>query len=222
MQGAWFLLLMPGVLGFAAIAVAGDWHQNFCRQAQQVIAGTELVAELHLHEDMGSFVKSRVGDMPLTVHAFFSNPAPGSELPRTLSCKMRTAGRINATLATPGKPTPTTGETDCAFVHRRMVERVAADIAPSARKIDPASILYAEDDTTWTGPGWLEPWPWHAAGFNNTGNLTLRARALYAPDAWWLPMPDAFKGNYYCHLVAPGYLEALIRGDLTVSAPQPQ
>ena len=26
-------------------------------------------------------------------------------------------------------------------------------------------------------------------------------------------MPDRFKGTYYCHLIAPAYLEAILRGD---------
>jgi hypothetical protein len=27
-------------------------------------------------------------------------------------------------------------------------------------------------------------------------------------------MPERFLGNYYCHLIAPDYLRALVRGDL--------
>ena len=213
-----FFLAFPGLLAGGDAVARDNWHERFCIEAQQIMAGTSLIAALEIHDDMDSFVKSGATDTPFTVHAFLSNPEADSGMARTLSCKMRMAERINAVQGRVDRPAPASGDTDCTFVHRRMVERVAADIGSGGLKVDPKSIIYQEDHRTYIGPHWLDPWPFNAAELDPEGRLTLQGRALYAPHAWWIPMPDRFKGNYYCHLVAPDYLEALLRGQ---TAPQP-
>ena len=34
----------------------------------------------------------------------------------------------------------------------------------------------------------------------------------------WIPLPERFQGNYYCHLVAPAYLESIIRGESRIQS----
>ena len=186
------------------------WQDTFCIEAQQVLAGTGLVAELKVHEEWETFVESKASDAPLTVHQYLSNPSPEGIL-RTLSCKMRTAERINATETMVAGVPAAAGDTDCAAVHRHMLQKARAGIAAQPPVVERADIIIDEDDTTYIGPRWIKPWPFDAVSVEGN-ELHLRARALYAPHAWWIPMPDRFKGNYYCHLVAPEYLEAILSG----------
>lgn len=189
------------------------WQDSYCVEAQQVLAGTELVAELEVHENWDTFVESKASDSPLTVHEYLSNPS-AEGIPRTLSCKMRTAERINATeTVDPAKPAAT-GDTDCVAVHRDMVAKLLVSLAGQRLAVERGDIVFDEDETTYIGPRWLKPWPYDAVTMQGEV-LHLRARALYAPHAWWIPMPERFKGNYYCHLVAPDYLEAILLGKVT-------
>ena len=85
-----------------------------------------------------------------------------------------------------------------------------ADLAIAAEqlRVDP-------EETTFIGPMWLRPWPFQPLRRDEAGLLHLQSRALYVPFTWWIPMPDRFKGTYYCHLIAPDYLEAVLRGEVS-------
>lgn len=196
------------------VVYAGErWQDTFCIDAQQVLAGTELVAQLNVHDNWDTFVESKASDSPLTVHQYLSNPS-AEGMPRTLSCKMRTAERINATETVDSGMPAASGDTDCTAVHREMVNKTLAGLAGHRIAVESDDIVYDEDDTTYIGPRWLKPWPFDAVTARDNA-LHLHARALYAPYVWWIPMPDRFKGNYYCHLVAPDYLEAILIGKVT-------
>lgn len=198
----------------AAQTVADDGTpEPFCGVAQQVLAGTAIVPEVEVQSDYDAFVASKSSDSPFIVQQFLSNPAPeDAGLARTLSCKMRTAERINSVQGTPEAVRPAEGDSDCAEVHRHMLEGVAASIPQGQRALEATSVIIEEEQTTYMGPMWLQPWPFDAVTLDEEGRLRLHARALYVPFAWWIPMPERFQGNYYCHLVAPAYLEALLRG----------
>ncbi len=71
-----------------------------------------------------------------------------------------------------------------------------------------------EEDMKFIGPSWLDPWPFAPVAAGEGGRPQLHTRALYAPYSWWMPMPERFLGNYYCHLAAPSYIESLVRGEL--------
>ncbi len=206
------LAVLAACLLSQAVYAGARWQDTFCIAAQQVLAGTAVVAELEVHEDWDEFVEAKASDRPLTVHQYLGNPS-SQGIPRTLSCKMRTAERINATeTATPDTPAAT-GDADCAAVHRYMLQRSLADLAAQQPAATRPRVVVDEDETTYIGPRWLKPWPYNAASLQGDV-LHLRARALYAPHAWWIPMPERFKGNYYCHLVAPAYLEAILSGEV--------
>ena len=80
--------------------------------------------------------------------------------------------------------------------------------------VDKASITIEPEETAYMGPMWLNPWPYPALTVDESGQWHLHAKSLYVPFSWWIPMPDRFKGQYYCHLIYPPYLEALLRGQL--------
>ena len=216
-----FFAAIAGMV-FLLVAVPGSLaadgpprETNFCARAQQIIAGTELVAQVQKPVDYDAFVQSKASDAPFAVQQFLSNPAASNpQLPRVLSCKMRTAERINALHAENASSPVAAGDTSCTEVHQAMIAQVSAGIPQSERALAPDSLVVEEEDTTYMGPMWLKPWPFEPISSGEGGKLHLHSRALYVPHAWWIPMPERFQGNYYCHLISPQYLEALLRGHI--------
>ena len=186
-------------------------NSNYCAIAQQVIARSAVQPVVQVPGSYDAFVASKASDTPFVVQQYLSNPVPGNDnLQRTLSCKMRTAERINS-IQGEGLAL---GDRDCARVHWNMLLRVAATIPDDELKGTLEDIVIADDLDTYMGPSWLQPWPFDAATRTTDNRPQLRSRALFVGQLWWLPMPKRFKGNHYCHLVAPDYLALLMRGEL--------
>jgi hypothetical protein len=190
---------------------------DFCAWAQEVIASTSLQASVEVHSERESFIESKAFDHPFTVQQFSAVPvSPDSSLNTVTSCKMRTAERINNRHSVTAG-TPVAGpDTSCEEVHRRMLADALAAIPAGEQQVPADRWVVEEEELTFIGPRWLDPWPFVPVVAAEDGRLQLRTRALYVPHAWWIPMPERFLGNYYCHLVSPPYLEALIRGELSV------
>lgn len=186
--------------------------QGVCVRAQGVIAETSVVPAVRLHTDWDEFVESKPSDQPFEVQEFHSSHLPGLGI-TVVSCKMRTAERINASHYDDGSDTPPAGvESSCDQVHRAFLDEIYARVPEGQRVIPREQWLVIEEEMTFMGPNWLEPWPFVPVERQEDGRLALHTRALYAPHAWWIPMPARFLGNYYCHLAAPEFLEALVTG----------
>ena len=216
-----FPTVMASMVSFL-VAISGSFavdgqltEVNFCARAQQVIAGTDLLAQVQNPADYDAFVQSKASDSPFVVQQLLSNPATDDpQLPRVLSCKMRTAERINALQGKNESSPVAAGDTSCAEVHRAMLSQVSAGIPVAEQVLAPGSLVIEEEDTTYMGPMWLKPWPFEPVLRGQDGKIHIHSRALYVPHAWWIPMPERFQGNYYCHLISPQYLEALLRGQI--------
>ncbi len=178
-----------------------------CAQAQQIIADTWLLAAVVVHSDYEAFVESKPGTDPFVIHQFLSNPTGEMGVQKTLSCKMKTAERINNDFAVAGGPEPAQGDLSCAAIHQQWLARLTEPLE---------QIVVDEEELTFIGPMWTKPWPYDPVYRGDDGKLHVRSRALYVPFSWWVPMPDRFKGVYYCHLATPAYLEALSHGQLTI------
>jgi hypothetical protein len=189
---------------------------DFCAGAQQQIARTELVAEVVNHTDYESFVQSKATASPLVVQQYFSNPAPGRDaIARVVSCKMKTAERINNdNMSSNDAPPVAAGDRSCHALHRDMLAHIVARIPAQELSVSPEQLVVDEEQLAFMGPMWLKPWPFEPLVRDESDRLHLQSKALYVPFAWWIPMPDRFKGTYYCHLIAPGFLEAVLRGDV--------
>ena len=98
-----------------------------------------------------------------------------------------------------------------------MLDQVYAGLQPGEISIPQERWQVMEEDMKITGSSWVDPWPFESVRTGEGDRLQLHTRALYAPHAWWIPMPERFLGNYYCHLAAPSYIEALVRGDQTLN-----
>ncbi|MEH6586094.1 MAG: hypothetical protein V7720_06020 [Halioglobus sp.] len=196
---------------------AGEYaadEKDYCSQAQQIIAATDLEPEVVLHDDYEAFVESKPTDQPFVIHRYNSAPvASRPEITTVVSCKLRTSERINTAHDSEGGAVPIAGaETSCDEVHRQVLAQIVAAVPKSARKLDLGDFVVEPEDMKFIGPQWLEPWPFTPATLDENALYHLHTRALYAPHAWWIPMPERFMGNYYCHLASPEYLEALVRG----------
>lgn len=206
---------MRALLALACLLVPlASQSQEICARAQGIIAQTSLAPAVNVHDTWDAFVESKPGDQPFEVEQFFSSHRPGSdEQPTVVSCKMRTAERINTSHYDDGSDTPPAGtESSCDAVHRAFLEEVYRQVPDEQQKIALDRWQVMEEELTYIGPKWLQPWPFVPVVRRDDGRLQLHTRALYVPYAWWIPMPDRFLGNYYCHLVAPDYLRALVTG----------
>jgi len=189
---------------------AGD----YCSQAQKIIAGTELEPEVMRHTNYEAFVASKPTDQPFVIHRYDSAPLHSTMAINTVvSCKLRTAERINAAHDNEAGAVPVAeAEFSCDEVHRLVLAGTVASVPVPERALDTADWIVEPEDMRFIGPRWLEPWPFNPVSRDQGGLYRLHTRALYAPHAWWVPMPERFLGNYYCHLVSPQYLEAMVRG----------
>lgn len=212
------VLLAATLLSGAGSARADDGENSvFCAWAQQIIASTDVRANVITQTNFDNFVKSKASDSPLTVQQYWSNPAGGEGgMPRVVSCKMKTAERINRAMrAVEESSAPVAGEdTSCDLVHRKVLEAILGRIPRDELAMPADSLRVEENELTFIGPMWLKPWPFEPLYRDEAGLLHLRSRALYVPFAWWIPMPDRFKGTHYCHLIAPDFLEAVLRGEV--------
>ncbi len=202
---------------YACNAGAGENpDREFCAWAQGVIAETSLEPAVTTHSTWEAFVESKPSDQPFRVEQYLSSHLPGERPVNTvISCKMRTAERINSAHQLEGSDSPPAGaESSCDAIHRAMLAQVYREVAADERAIERGQWLVAEEDLTFIGPNWVEPWPFVPLTTLADGQYQLNSRALYVPYSRWIPMPDRFLGNYYCHLVAPSYLESLVRGNM--------
>jgi hypothetical protein len=189
----------------------------FCAWAQQVAAGTALTANVVTHTVFEDFVKSKASYSPLTVQQYWSNPVAGPDgLAQVVSCKMSTAERINHAhqADAPDAAPVATGDESCDKVHREVLAILLNTIPPEALAVPVDSLRVDKEERTYIGPMWLRPWPFQPLSRDADGLLHIHSRALYVPFAWWIPMPDRFKGAHYCHLIAPDFLEAVLRGEI--------
>ena len=190
--------------------------QDFCARAQQWIAETELQADVISYDDHEAFVESKATISPLTVAQHLSNPEETKGIATVVSCKMKTAEMINEVY---GADSPVAGHSQsCTAVLARVVEESLSSLAGQSPALPREAIVIDEEESTFIGPMWLKPWPFVPVSLDQNGKLHLHSKALYVPDAWYIPMPDSFKGVYYCHLIAPDYLQGLLSGSL----PMPQ
>ena len=95
-------------------------------------------------------------------------------------------------------------------VHARVVARLE-DEDPELAAIVRGYVI-EPDEPQPTGPMYLSPFP--LAFADRDGNLHINTQSLQVNwDDWhyWI-MPNVLRGQTYCHIITPEYLEALARG----------
>ena len=198
---------MRVLLALAALVVSPSLLANeFCLQGQHLIADTALNPEVVVHDNYESFVDSKASLEPFQIHQFLSNPQGEAQMPTVISCKLKSAESLNQ-FFDPEEEQPVAGEDHGC----QRITQTHLDYALAKWGGDASQFTVVEEVQTYMGPSWLEDWPFQAARRNDKGQWELHSRALRVVDAWYVPLPDSIKGVHYCHMVAPEYLEALVR-----------
>jgi hypothetical protein len=209
---ALLLMLCPGI-GVQAGFPGPD--EEFCASAQSELAQIQLSVQNHLHQHYESFVDSKASAEPLVTQQFFSNPVPGhKDMNTVVSCKMKTADSIaEANRLSPGDFLAA-DDRGCDYLTRKLLYSTLASSEAGDLQLTEAEVVVDPEELTFMGPSWLKSWPFQAAHKDEAGVVHLTSRALYVPWSVFIPAPAAFKGVYYCHMVAPAYLHALLKGEL--------
>ena len=213
-------LSMLGLQASAAPAASSlaSSHPTFCAEVQRMLVDTTLPMSNTIQQTKDEFTESKAAVTPLTTQQFVVASADG--VPQELSCKTKTADHLRAVHGVAAARDPALPPRSCRDVQRAVVLQVWDSLTADERAraaYAPPRVMLAADTTSYTGSGWIgspaEVW----AG--SDGRLRLRASALYADwEDWrWKIMPQSFRGNHYCHLVAPERVRRLMLGEERLS-----
>jgi hypothetical protein len=204
----------------AARALQLAIDENYCAEAQQILGQTDVAVINEIQLNLNSFINSKSSVNPLTTHQFLHYlPVEmnwGQEvLPAIVSCKLKTAERINHYDANANAGP----DLSCRTMLERDVNEVLRSVDAESLAFQPDDIVYDDDEMASLGPTWLAPWPYAVARKEN-GNLVWQSKALIINNHWWYPMPARWLGTHYCHLPTPQYIRAVLVGDVkTLLAP---
>ena len=208
---------------------------DFCQNAQQIIASTALESVNLTHSVDPSFIESSPAPydndpagnlaayngkadpalLPLTTQQFvtYAEGMVDLKYPQVFSCKMKSSEAIQ-TFIDPSAAGP---EMNCSDIISDTVDQVFARLPPWLRRFlafDESEIVIEPDIVATTGPEWLDPFPPTVAFIGDDGLLHLQGKTLLVPvnPPPFIPIDDDKKGVHYCHLPAPSYLVRLVKG----------
>jgi hypothetical protein len=213
-------------------------HAGFCAEVQRRLVSAQspiphLPVTNVVETGFEAFKRSKPAVRPLRTHQYLAADAAGR--PMELSCKTKTADHLRsaqaaAAAATPRRPVARADGASaspaptCRHLHRDMAREIWHGLTPAQRgraAFPPSRVMLEPDAISHTGSGWVSS---HAAAWRSAeGRLHLRSAALFAEwEDWrWKLMPESWRGNHYCHLVAPERLRRLMLGDELPPAADP-
>ncbi len=188
---------------------------TFCTAVQEILAGTTVPSEPTVYPDMASFRHSKPTPRPLTTSQVVTLDAQGR--PKMVSCKVKSADHIRSEYGADAAGPQRDCREITVMVHARVVARLEADEPELAATV--RGYVIEPDEPQPTGAMYLSPFP--LAFADGDGNLHINTQSLQVNwDDWhyWI-MPNVLRGQTYCHIITPEYLEALGRGQ---AQPDPQ
>ncbi|MFZ9708737.1 MAG: hypothetical protein ACO3CV_03750 [Steroidobacteraceae bacterium] len=216
------LAMIPAQANEAVSAGLGLSHEGFCAEVQRRLVDTRLPINNVIEPDYEAFKKSKAAASPLRTHQFLTRSGAGEIV--QISCKTKSADHLRAVHGAQLARDPTLPLRSCRDIQRDVVMEVWRDLDATRREgvlHPPSRLMLDADAVRYTGSSWVES-P-SAAYSGNDGRLHLRATALFAAwEDWrWKIMPKSFRGNHYCHLVAPEQVRRLMLGEATPAASAP-
>jgi hypothetical protein len=205
------VLLMVPPSGSADPPLADSWR--FCAEVQYLIGATALPAENVVYDDLDAFVKSKATPKPLVTRQFVHYEADDPEMPKMISCKLKSADHLNFEYGAGSAG----HEGTCRSVNGLTLERVRAARGNSGSPYGVfTNVELDPDEVGPSGVVWLKPYTMVRVDENNI--LHIMSKALYVSwhDERFLEMPARFRGTHYCHLIAPSYLRRLLDGEVAV------
>ncbi|MFI9402133.1 hypothetical protein [Nocardia sp. NPDC052316] len=215
-------LLTAGLIGLLSPTLAQatppdpTMFGDLCIRAQSQTANLNVVAyrraggalEKAVYPDLASFAAAKPPARPLTVARYNSYEDAAATQPKQVRCKGKSADHLTAVygadIAGP--------EGTCAAANRQPLAETARMLTPAERDAlvhRPNTIQIDPDTSAINGPDWLADFP--AATMDSAGKLHIGSKSLYVPFAT-PDIPEAFKGQHYCTLIAHAYLKRLMLG----------
>lgn len=188
-------------------------HDGFCTLVQRLLVDTRLPIENTLQTTKEAFTASKPAVAPTITQQFVRRDAAGH--PAEISCKTKTADHLRAAHGPAAARDPALAPRSCQDIQRRVVRDVWATMRADERAsaiFAPQRVMLDPDTQSYTGSRWIStPATAHVAA---DGRLHLGASKLFAAwEDWrWKIMPESFRGNHYCHLVAPERVRRLMTG----------
>jgi hypothetical protein len=203
--------LLATAAGAAPVGLERTQPQS-CAEAQRRLAGTALPVSNVVETAFEAFKKSKPSVEPLRTHQYLEADPAGR--PLQLSCKTKSADHLRSAHGAAAAG----ADRACRELHRDMVNEVwrALPAAERARAAHPPwRVMLDADTVSHMGSSWLKSRAEARVGAD--GRLHLRAAGLLAEwEDWrWKFMPESFRGNHYCHLVAPERIRRLMLGEET-------
>ncbi len=209
---AW--LLMMAVVLLSACGGEKNRYENAdisadgdCVNAFHHLVTESLTPVNKIHRDLKSFVKSKPSANPLVIHEYTVKDDQGHT--QSLSCKFKSADVMTQLTEQPVEPST------CQAMNLEIVAQARRRLQTEGQS--PVTQLeFVDDEEVSLGPFYLRPWPYQVA-YEKDGKTYVRAKSLTVAADSWMPVPDSFKGTFYCHLLSPGYAYELLTG--AVKAP---
>ena len=192
-------------------------ENQFCLQAQRVIARTEHPLSVVIHGSFDEFVKSKAIIDPPTIQQYTWHADETEASPRMISCKLKGADHLNEAFG----PDTAGPESACQDMNRAVYRLVMETIDQTPYSVvifDALETVSNDEEPGMTGPDWLKPFVPAYAG--NPGNLHIRSKGFQVGwgDPRFANAPAQFRGIHYCHFLAPEYMRALLTGDMKPGA----
>lgn len=188
-------------------------HDGFCTLVQRLLVDTRLPIENTLQTTKDDFTASKPVVAPTITQQFVRRDAAG--YPAEISCKTKTADHLRAAHGPTAARDPALAPRSCQDIQRRVVRDVWATMRADERTnaiFTPQRVMLDPDTQSYTGSRWISTPA--TARVAADGRLHLGASKLFAEwEDWrWKIMPESFRGNHYCHLVAPERVRRLMTG----------
>ena len=195
-------------------------HDDFCGEVQRRLVATQLPLRNVIEPDFEGFKLSKPGIEPVRTHQFVTRDARG--MPIAVSCKTKSADHLRSAhgASAAADPMVPANQHSCRDLHRQMIREIVATLSPTERaglREPPHRVMLDPDVLRYTGSQWVKSAAEAYRG--EDGRIHLRAYALFAEwEDWrWKIMPESWRGNHYCHLVAPEYIRALMLGETRIA-----
>jgi hypothetical protein len=198
---------------------ATSTRDDFCTAVQLALAGTTLMPKNTIHTDWIAFRESKPGIQPLESQQYVEYEDAARTRPKRISCKTKTWDHLIEFYGDGSARTG--GAANCRDMNRDTVLSVWRALAPEERaraKHPPQALMLDGDDNRKTGSAWVEPYEFVYRATD--GRIHMLSKALYVPwNEWpWKLAPAAFRGTYYCHLIAPEYARRVMLGEVEITA----
>ena len=188
---------------------------TYCLDAQRVVTRTTVPMTLIVHDDFSAFVKSKAVIEGPTIHQFNWYDPDGNI--QGISCKMKSADHLNIEFGD-GSAGPDGYCQDMNNQVYQLVRLQTENPAYASVTFDLSERLESKEQSNMIGPTWLKPF--RMTYLDPAGELHIATKGFVInfTDPRYQKFPASWRGTHYCHLIAPEYLAALLRGDATADA----